>query len=347
MKKVLLIRLSSLGDCIFNIPLANILKRNGYRVTWLVSEKGYGVIKDNPCVDEVILAPFVKWKKRGFSFENFKEYLEIVKKIRAEKFDITLDTQMLIKGFYFNIFSGAKRRIVAKSAREFSFLGGNEIIDVKDYKKKCSAIRNYLKFADYLGLDTSKIEVTLPNSDENTKNKINELLNNKIDTTKPVAVIAPATTWIPKHWSKDNWKELIKKIEEHFNLIFTGTENDKELISYICGDNYINLAGKTDLKGLIEVFRRADLVLSLDSGSTHLAWATQKPKIITLFCCTPPYLYAPQGSDDKYIALSGNLSCQHCHKRKCQLKQNKNQCTFLPEVGEVLKAINKLMNCEL
>ena len=39
-KKLLLIKLSSLGDVIFNIPLANALKDAGYEVTWLVSERG-------------------------------------------------------------------------------------------------------------------------------------------------------------------------------------------------------------------------------------------------------------------------------------------------------------------
>ena len=47
-KKVLIIRLSSLGDVIFNLPLANILKSNGYHVTWIVGEKGIDVVKNNP-----------------------------------------------------------------------------------------------------------------------------------------------------------------------------------------------------------------------------------------------------------------------------------------------------------
>ena len=47
-KKILLIRLSALGDVVFNIPLANLLKKNGAKLYWLTSEKGYDVVKDNP-----------------------------------------------------------------------------------------------------------------------------------------------------------------------------------------------------------------------------------------------------------------------------------------------------------
>ena len=70
-QKVLLIKLSSLGDVIFNVPLANALKDAGYEVTWLTSEKGIQIVQNNPCVDKAILAPLVKWKKRGPCKENF------------------------------------------------------------------------------------------------------------------------------------------------------------------------------------------------------------------------------------------------------------------------------------
>ena len=59
-KKLLLIKLSSLGDVIFNIPLANALKDAGYEVTWMVSEKGIQVVENNPCVDHTILVPVGK-----------------------------------------------------------------------------------------------------------------------------------------------------------------------------------------------------------------------------------------------------------------------------------------------
>lgn len=342
-KKVLLVRLSSLGDCIFNIPLANTLKRNGYDVTWLVSEKGYDIIKDNPCVDNVILAPFKKWKQKGFCLENFKEYLSIIKQLRQEKFDIAIDAQMLFKSMYFMAFCGAKRRIIANNTRELSILGGNEIIKSISDDKTSHAIRNYLKYAEYLKLDTTEVIATLPPSDKEAVEKIDNILNN-LDKSKPIVTIAPATTWVPKHWDKDLWKELIEKIENKYNLIFTGTSSDTDLISHIGGDRHLNLAGKTNLKELIELFRRTDLLLSLDSGSTHLAWATQIPKIVMILCCTPPAFYTPIGSKDKYRAVSGNLECQHCHKRKCPLSgKEQNACTKVPTVDEVLKNINELM----
>jgi len=342
MKKVLIIRLSALGDVIFTIPLANILKDNGYEVTWLVSEKGYQILENNPCVDKIIFAPLEKWKKNKNKIQNFREYLDIIKQLRTENFDIAIDNQMLWKSFRFTKFCGAKRRIIARDARELSWLGGNEIIPPIKEGWDLHVIKTYLKYAQYLGLNTNEIKVTLPPIKEEVNKKVDELLED-IDTTKKTIVIAPATTWKDKHWSKDNFKQVVIDLKEKVNLVFTGTEQDSELIDYISFGLGINLAGKTSLEELRAVFERSDLVLSLDSGSTHLAWATQKPKIISVFCATPNTFYAPLGDENKYVSLQNEI-CKPCHKRKCPLKNDKNKCTFSPSPSKVLEAVYHLLN---
>ena len=337
-QKVLIIRLSAMGDVIFTIPLANVLKDNGYNVTWLVSEKGYQLVKNNPCVDKVILAPIEKWKKSHTPFKNFLEYISILKQIRNEKYDIALDIQLILKSLLWTLFCGAKRRIVAKNARELSILGGNEIIPATRVGNNPHAVKSYLKYAEYLGLNTNNIKVTLPQTSKETKEKISELLQ-PIEN-KPFILVAPATTWTTKHWNKDNWKTLIPKLSKKYTLVFTGTEKDKELISYISEDKYLNLAGKTNLEELQELLSRAELVISMDSGTTHLAWATQKPKIVSIFCSTPETLYAPIG--DKYISVSAKEHCSPCHRKRCP--KGTNECTNYPTIDEVYNAIETLLN---
>ena len=338
-KKVLLIRLSSLGDVIHTIPLANSLKSAGYEITWIVSEKGIQVLENNPCVDKVILAPFQLWKKRGFSLESIKEYLNIIKQTRAEHFDIAIDVQMLLKSFYFMAFCGAKRKIISRQAREFSILGANEIIPAITTDFENPVIRDYMKYADYLGVDTKNIKVTLPERSLEIKSKVDELLKG---IQKPIVAIAPATTWSPKHWNEDNWQKVIDDIKDKCSIVFTGGPNDNELIKRIGGENFINLAGKTDVLELAEVFSRADIVLAPDSGSAHLAWAAQKPAVVTIFTCTPLKYLAPIGDENKYIAVSGNLPCQPCFKRNCKLKTE--ACRNLPTPDKIINIVNKLLS---
>ena len=341
-KNVLLIRLSALGDVIFTIPLANILKENGYRVTWLTSEKGYDLIYNNPAVDEVILAPYAKWKKQNI-LKKLKSYFEILNYINSQNFDIVIDTQGLLKTLIWTFFCNAKRVIVSKSAREGARFDGNEIIEKLYTSWDTHVTQDYLKFAKHLCLDTSNVRVTFPPATEEAAKKVDELLGG-ISNDKPIITICPATTWKAKHWDKENWKTLIENLKRDYTLIYTGTAKDNPLIDYISnGQSKYNLAGKTNIQELCEVFRRSDLVISLDSGSTHLAWATQKPKIISIFCCTPKSRYAPLGTENRYISFQGNLPCQPCHKKRCPLKNGKNLCTKSPSADEVLEAVKKLV----
>lgn len=340
-KNVMIIRLSALGDVIFTIPLANILKENGYRVTWLTSEKGYDLLYNNPAVDEVILAPYAKWKKQNI-FKNIKSYLEILNYINSQNFDIVIDTQGLLKTLIWTLFCNAKRIIVSNSAREGAKFGGNEIIEKLYTSWESHVTKDYLKFATHLELSTENIKVTFPPTTEEASKKVDELLAG-ISKEKPIITICPATTWKAKHWNVENWKNLVERLKRDYTLIYTGTLKDNPLIDYISsGQCKYNLAGKTNVTELCEVFRRSDLVISLDSGSTHLAWATQAPKIVSIFCCTPKSRYAPIGDDSKYIALQSS-SCRPCHKKHCPLKQNKNICTQAPSVEEVLEAVKKLV----
>lgn len=345
-KKILLIKLSSLGDIIHNIPLANQLTAAGYKVDWLVSEKGFDLIKDNPCVNEAILAPVVKWKKRKFSLVSFWEYLKIIFYLRKKKYDIALDTQGKFKTMYYMKFCGAKRRIIAKNYSEFAGLGANEVIPSIYGGFERPAIINYLNFAKHLGINSNEIKFTLPETSAQTKEKIDGILKD-IDSAKPLVVIAPATTWRLKHWDKDNWKSVVNYLEDKANLVFTGSIYDNELLRYIGADRFINLAGKTNLRDLEEIFSRAALVMAPDSGSAHLARATNNPAVISIFTCTPPKVYGPFGDENKYFAVNGNLPCQPCYTRKCKLNDSGfERCLKSPSVEEIINIVNKVLQID-
>ena len=147
-----------------------------------------------------------------------------------------------------------------------------------------------------------------------------------------------------KHWNRDNWKIVVDNLASSCNLVFTGGPNDNELIEYISGGKFLNLAGKTDIMELMEVFSRANLVMAPDSGSAHLAWTTGNPAVVTIFTCTPKEVLAPFGASDKYVAMGGcGLPCQPCFKRKCKLHKNPNACTNFPNPKDVVDVVTHLI----
>ncbi len=332
-----------MGDIIFHIPLANLFKSQGYEVGWIVSEKGYDLLKGNPCVDKVFLAPVQKWKKRGLNILNFFEYLKILREIRKEKYDIAIDTQMMFKTMYWMKFCGAKRRICAGNAKEFAQFGANEIIPSIMIGFHRHVMLNSFEFAKHLGLKTDEIKFTLPETSEKIKKEIDELLKD-VDKTRPLVAIAPATTRELKFWDRDNWKAVVNELEKTCSLIFTGTEADRELLNYIGAERHTNLCGKTNLEGLRELFSRVNLVMAPDSGSAHLAWASGKPAVVAIFTCTPPTFFGPFGNDDKYAAVNGGIPCQPCGVKHCANEgENFKACTRTPTPAQILTIVNKLL----
>lgn len=336
-KRALITRISSMGDIIFHLPLASILKENGYEITWVVGEKGYNILKNNPLVDEVIFVEFRKWKKYNI-IKIFAEYLKIIRNLRAKNFDLAIETQGMLKGWIFVILSKAKRKIAKKKVREFSNLFIKEQIEFKTQH----SVKKALEFAEYLGFSTENYKVALPQSDKTTQLQIKSLLQN-IDKTKPVIGISSTTTRTAKHWSKENWKELVSKLSDSYNLVFTGTASDKEIVDEICNGKGINLAGQTNLVELIEVYRNIDLLISLDNGSTQIAWALQKPKIVSIFCQTQIKNYAPLGDENKYIALDSKIHCTNCNNIYCKFYKKDRPCVNGPTVDEVFCTVEKLV----
>ncbi len=348
MAKVLIVRLTSLGDVIFTIPLACTLKENDNQVGWLVAEKGLEVVKDNPCVHKCHFVPLQKWKKHPFSIKTFIEFINLVKEIRAEKYDIAIDCQQMFKSLFLFAFSGAKRRVSIKGAREFSFLGANEFVKPKASFRDFNyhIVERNLDFARYLGLNPQKISFELPKTSLETKNKVSNLLKD-IQTDKPVVVISPATTWKNKHWAEKNWAEVVDKLHNKCNLVFTGTKNDKNLVSNILEKTVENpvitdLTGETNVEELREVFSRSKIVLAPDSGSAHLAWATSIPAVIAIFTCTPPKRFGPYG-EDKYFSVGSDLPCQPCFKKKCKNKAEFESCCKLPDTERIINIVNSLL----
>lgn len=347
--KILIIRLSALGDTIHTLPLASAIKKAhpNCRLDWVVEDKAQHFIIDNPLIDKSFVLPRGRWKKRGFSAENIKEFFDFVREIRKEKYDIVIDTQQLFKSASIMSFVNAKRKLTHSDGREFSWIFANEFIktDKKQFDLDYHVVRRNLDFASHLGIDNDFINFELPPILDESKEKVKKLLSS-LDINKPILVLAPATTWETKHWNENYWADLINRFSENLNVVVTGSPADSTLVNSILSKaqdkKVLNLTGKTNLLELAEVYRHSDIVVSPDSGSAHIAWAVQKPSVITVFCSTSKNRTGPFGS--KHHSLAPDLACYPCMKKHCKKKECKNICTAAVNSTQVINIINNLLH---
>ena len=156
-----------------------------------------------------------------------------------------------------------------------------------------------------------------------------------------------ATTDGFKDWPSDKFSVIADWLIEKYNsvIIMTGIPKHAnkvyQIIEYMnYKDSCINVVGKTSFSELIALFRQIDLVLTLDTGTSHIAGAAGCP-VITIFTHNSPAIYKPAG---EYTgAVSAYLPCSGKHicigPRKCK----KNDCVEAVTVSMVQKEISRIM----
>lgn len=343
--KILIVRLSALGDTIHTLPLLSALKElyPSSQIDWIVEDKAAAFLRNNPLINNLFVVPKKRWRKRKNKFKNLGEFISLVKHIRKTEYDIVIDVQQLLKSAVFVMFSKGKRKIAQEGGREFSTLFSNEIIKTSRpiFDINYHVVERNLDIARYLGRIDDNITFPLPPVSSEVREKVNELLK-ELDSQKPVLVLSPSTTWKNKHWINENWAELIKTFSDRANVVITGSSNDKNLTSEIIRlseKKVFDLTGKTNLRELREVLSRADVVVSPDSGSAHIAWAVQKPKVVTLFFSTSKNRTAPFG--EGYFSVQSKEGCSPCMKRKCKFKTD--NCTSKIDVSEIISIVNNIL----
>ena len=347
LKKILILRLSAIGDTIHTLPLINAIKAQypDCKIGWVVEDKAALFIQGHKNVDNCYIIPKKLWKQRGFCIENIKEFFNIINAINKEQYDIVIDTQQLFKSAILLPFLDIKRKISLSGGREFSQFFSNEIIKAQHelFNPNYHVVKRNLELAKYLGVKTDKIEFNLTDATSDAKNKVKKLLS-ALDYTQKTVVISPATTWENKHWSEDCWKQVIDYLNGRVNIVFTGTNQDTDLINRLSSHvkNPIILTGSTNLEELAEVFRNADIVISPDSGSAHIAWAVEKPFVITIFTATAALRNAPFG--DNCACFYPDIDCYPCMKRKCKLKKDKNLCCYSVPAQKVIEKIKNILS---
>ena len=343
--KILVIRLSAIGDTIHTLPMVNALRKTypDAQIDWLVEDKASLFVENNPLVDNVFVVPMKKWKKQKNIIKNFDEFNKIVSKLRKQNYDVAIDVQQLFKSGVFLAFSGAEQKMTLTGGREFSWLFANEKIKAshKLFDKNYHVVNRNMEIAKYLDCKDDSIEFVLPPVTESVQKKVDELL---ITTKKrPTLVLAPATTWETKHWENKYWADIIKEFQEKVNIVITGTEADRRLVDDILlygrFKNIINLVGQTNLMELAEVFRRVDVVIAPDSGSAQIAWAVQKPFVISIFTATSKNRTAPFGENT--MSFAPKITCYPCHKKRC-FSKNFELCKSKIEYYEIIKILNEL-----
>jgi lipopolysaccharide heptosyltransferase I len=305
--RILIIKPSSLGDIVHALPTVNGLRQKfpDAHIAWLVNDSLGSLLNRCPIINEVI--PFPR--------HVYSQLPALVRRLRAAHYDLVLDLQGLLRSGLITAATGAARRVGLSDAREGSRLFYNEIVSVP----RLHAVDRYLLAARYLGCPTTPVEFPLG------------LEGAAPAEPKPIA-INPSARWPTKLWGDDKFAELIHSLPRD-RIVLTGSAAERERIDRLA-PGCRNLAGKTDLLALAELYRRCAVVITNDSGPMHIAAAVGTP-VIAIFGPTDPLLTGPYGR--QHIVLRAGIPCSPCLNDRCT-HQPPMECMSSVTVAQVLAA---------
>jgi heptosyltransferase-1 len=308
-RRLLIIKPSAIGDIVHALPVLPRLRRLWPRaeITWLVTPACAPLVRDHPMIDHVILFDRKRLAGGWYNPAAFYELCKFVIDLRERNFDLVIDLQGLFRSAWVALASGATCRVGFSNAREGAPLFYTHQVD-------CSwemdhAVERYLKIATALGCPDGPVQTTLVVGDEDRR-----YIQSLLPPGLRYAVLMPGTLWETKRLPAERFAELVRPLKEKFGLatVLAGSPADSQFASLIPAD--FNLCGKTNLRQIVALLERADLVVANDTGPMHMAAALGRP-LVTPYGPTSPIRTGPFGRMDSVIQL--DLRCSPCYSRTC------------------------------
>lgn len=294
--KILVIRLSSIGDIILTTPVLKAFKEKYPEATidFLVLDKFKAAIEGLPYIDNLILFN----KKENDGLKNMKIFAE---KLRSNNYDYVFDLHSKLRSKVISKHLGVKCYRYRKRSWWKTLLVKLRLIK---YEVDDTIVKNYFGAFKVFGLEYKGEDLTF---------SFPSGMEEKFKEYADLPVIAPGASKNTKKWTPEGFGTLAKLIFEKYGkeTILIGGNEDKEVcekIDEISGGHTINLAGKLSLKESGALLSRAKFLVTNDSGPFHIARGV-KCKTFVIFGPTSPGMF-DLGENDTLIY--GGESCAPC-----------------------------------
>jgi len=315
-RRILLVRLSAIGDLVFASPLIASARRRfpDAHLAWLVQPECAPMLRYHPDLDEVIEWPLSRWRllwrQRRLAALG-REVASEVQALRERRFDLAIDLQGLLKSALPARLSGAAMRI-GLGSREGGRLLMTRVVGRGSDSQRISSEYRYL--AESLGWPTDEFRMRVYPGAE-AESSAQELIV-RHGLAGGYAVFCPFTTRAQKHWIGERWGRLAGRIQEQFLLrsVMLGGPGDVEAARSIAADassSIVNLVGSTTLLSAAALIAQARWLVGVDTGLSHVGIAMERPSVL-LFGSTCPY--TETGTANARV-LYHPRDCSPCRRR--------------------------------
>ncbi|MRD72285.1 lipopolysaccharide heptosyltransferase I [Rhodocyclus tenuis] len=306
--RILLIKTSSLGDVIHNLPVLSDLARAfpGAEIDWCVEEAFADIPRLHPALHAAIPVAVRRWRKGLLHAQTWREIASFRKRLAQTAYDFILDTQGLVKS-----------ALVAKAATGvrlgYSAAAAREPLAARFYERSFAiprnahaVMRNRWLAAAAFGLPADSVEATPLDYGIVTP----PLALPWLTGVQRYAVLLSATSRDDKLWEEASWIALGRALAERGirAVLPGGNAHERERAARLAANIPGALAAPAmGLRDAASVLGHAALTVGVDTGLVHLSAALGTPTLAIYTATDPALTGALAGSTGD---ISGNTS--HC-----------------------------------
>lgn len=342
-RRILCVRLDTIGDVLMTGPALRALCREGRRVTLMTSPSGAAIAELMPEVDELLVyeAP---WMKATPARDAAVDRL-LINSLAARAFDaaviFTTFSQSPLPAAHVCWLAGIPLRLAHCRENPYQLLS-DWVRESDSALNARHEVRRQLELVGTVGsrAGDERLAVTVP---AEARERVDALLaQERIDRARPWAVVHPGATAPSRRYPSESWSEACRElVQGHgLQLVMSGDERERELAEEVRAAAEVPmavLAGRLDLADLAALLDAAPLLLAGNTGPVHLAAAVGTP-VVDLYALTNPQ-HTPWQVPNR--VLSHDVPCRWCFGSVC--REGHHRCLRGVAPQEVVDAALELL----
>ncbi len=308
-RRILLVKPSSLGDIVHAMPVVAALKGRwpAAHLTWVVKRQWADLVERVEGVDRMWPVEF-----------TVAGWLGQARALRAERFDLMIDLQGLFRSAALGWLSGAPRRVGFLNGREGSpwFYTHRVPVPTADMH----AVDRYLLVAAAVGAAHKGVPAFRFTMLERDCSPVRELLRRRgLSWEQPWVAMSVSARWATKRWPLRSFAAVADHLfGEGLPVVVIGNEQDRadlHALKAATRHPIIDVVGALPLGSLPALLSKAAVMVTNDSGPMHVAAAVGTP-VVALFGPTSAGRTGPYGAH--HTVLTHEVPCRPCFSRVCR-----------------------------
>lgn len=340
MKRILIIRLSSLGDVILTTPVIAALKaRFPHSELFFLTKARYAdLLRNDPRIFSLV--EFDPVRRHG----GVSGFMSLISELRSHDFDLLIDLHANLRSFVL------RRLVKSRVKLKYSKRGLRRWLMVYLRFLKTKPVRTvdfYLEPLKRLGVEALERNPLAFLSQEDLGYVDHFLLERGVKKNDIVVGVHPGAKWATKRWDEEKFARVCRSLAETpgHKILLLGDDSEAKPVGEIgkdVPDDRLVKAVGFPLGKVMSLIKRCDCLITNDSGPMHIASALQVP-VVAIFGPTHPKLgFAPVGS--KNVVLCADVECSPCSlhgEKRCSEKSR--FCMDLIEPEMVVAAVERLL----